>query len=389
MSLVYPTSDPGVGTPQAHALLIGVGRYLHLIGGGGPLAINHFNMSQLASPPASAQELANWLIDKRTTSHLNPRVPLGTVELLLSPTDYTDAAGGRRTVDDATFANISAAFDTWFARCNRNPDNIGIFYFCGHGLEREAAYLLASDHGDNSNRPWRNTINFTITEEGVRGAAKAKTFCWLIDACRNNPIDTSRWRSIDAPALYAPPIQQFLPRVSQVLRSTTLNDVAHGPPGGGISFFTAALIRCLDSLGASSPLVGTRWRVTTESLRCAMEELMRRTPLPDGSLGKCDAGGSSNTFGQPTTLHALPGAARVLATITYDPEPALEFASLSVGRVGSTLMSRNPAPERWRLELEAANYDIRAHFPHQEYADDELRDQTLAPPVIECELGRR
>lgn len=387
MSLVYPAIDPGAKTPQVHALLIGVGRYPHLIGGGGPPAINHFNMGQLASPPASAQALANWLIDRRTTSHLNPRVPLGTVELLLSPTDYTDTAGGRRAVDDATFANISTAFDSWLARCDRNPDNIGIFYFCGHGLEREDAYLLASDHGDSHSRPWRNTIHFNATEQGVRAAARANTFCWLIDACRNNPIDTVKWPLIAAQPLFTPPIQQFPPRLTQVLRATTGNDVAHGPPGGGVSFFTAALIRCLESLGADSPLVGTKWRVTTESLRCAMEELMRRTHLPDGSLGKCDAAGSSNTLGPPTMLHTLPGAAGVLTTITYRPEPALEFASLSVGRGGDPPLSRNPAPECWRLELEAAQYDIRAHFAHREYPDDELRNQTLAPPAIECALG--
>jgi len=387
MSLVYPPSDPGVRTPQAHALLIGVGKYPHLIGGGGSLAINHLNMGQLTSPPASAQALANWLIEKRTTSHLNSNVPLGTVELVLSPSTYTDSVGANRTVDDATFANISAAFQTWLARCDRNADNIGIFYFCGHGLERTDAFLLASDHGDSAFQPWRNTINFSATELGVRFAAKAKTFCWLIDACRNNPIDTVKWPLIPAQPLFTPPIQQMPPRVTQVLRATTLNDVAHGPPGGGISYFTDALIRCLDSLGAGSPLVGPKWRVTTESLRNAMEGLMRRTLLPDGSLGKCDAAGSSNTFGQPTLLHTLPGAACVQTTITYHPELALEFAALLVERVGKAPLSRNPAPEPWMLELEAAQYDIRAHFPNHEYADDELRNQIIAPPIIECPLG--
>ena len=121
-------------------------------------------------------------------------------------------------MDDATFANISTAFDSWLARCDRNPDNIGIFYFCGHGLEREDAYLLASDHGDSHARPWRNTIHFNATEQGVRAAARANTFCWLIDACRNNPIDTVKWPLIAAQPLFTPPIQQFPPRLTQVLR---------------------------------------------------------------------------------------------------------------------------------------------------------------------------
>jgi hypothetical protein len=354
-----------------------------------PLAINHFGMGQLPSPPASAQALANWLIDKRTTSHLNATVPLGTVELLLSPGVYIDSAGATRSVDDTIFANISTAFQSWLTRCDRNPDNIGIFYFCGHGLERPPdAFLLASDYGDSTFLPWRNAINFSVTELGVRAAAKAKTFCWLIDACRNNPIDTVKWPTIPAQPLFSPPIQQFPPRVTQVLRATTMNDVAHGPSTGGVSFFTDAILRCLDSLGAGSPLVGPKWRVTTESLRAAMEELMRRTVLPDGSLGKCDASLSSNTFGPPTVLHTLPGAARTLATVTYQPEAALEFASLSVERAGVPLVKRvKPAPEPWKLELEVAQYDIRARFPGGQYADSVLPAQLLAPPVTECPLG--
>jgi hypothetical protein len=387
MSLVYPASDPGATTPQAHVLVIGVGRYPYLINGGGTLAINHFNMGQLDSPPESAQAMANWLIAKSTTSHLNPNVPLGTVELLLSPTTYTDSAGSTRTVDDATFANISNAFETWLARCDRNADNVGIFYFCGHGLERTDAFLLASDHGDSRYKPWRHTIHFSATELGVRAAAKAKTFCWLIDACRNNPIDTTRWPLIAAQPLFNPPIQQMPPRVTQMLRATTLNDVAHGPPGGGISYFTAALLRCLEKLGAESPMAGSKWEVTTDSLRRAMEELMRRTPLPDGSFGKCDSGGSSNTFGQPTTLHTLPGAAGVLVKITYEPEAALEFATLSAERTGQETRSRKPAPEPWMLELEAAQYDIRARFANGEYPDKELTNRTVAPPVIVYPLG--
>ena len=389
MSLVYPQSDPGVSTPQAHALLIGVGRYPHLLGGDGPLAINSFGMGQLPSPPASAQALANWLIDKRTTTHLNARVPLGTVELLLSPGTYTASAGASRTVDDATFEKISAAFENWLARCDRNPENIGIFYFCGHGLERHPdGFLLASDHGDSHAQPWRNAINFSVTEQGVRMAAKARTFCWLIDACRNNPIDAVQWPAILAQPLFSPPIQQFPPRVTQVLRATTLNDVAHGPTGGGVSFFTAAIIRCLESLGASSPRVGPTWRVTTESLRGAMEVLMSRTLLPDGSFGKCDSGGSSNTFGLPTTLHALPpGAARALATVTYQPRAGLEFASLSVERAGVAPLNRPPAPDPWMLELEVDQYDIRAHFPGGQYPNDALLAQLLAPPAAEYPLG--
>lgn len=387
MSLVYPASDPGDPSPMAHALVIGVGRYAHLRDGGGTRAKNHFDMEQLVSPTASAQAMANWLVGRRTTTHVNRKVPLGTVELLLSPTPYTDPSGRARDVDEATFANIAAAFKAWRARCDRHEDNIGIFYFCGHGLERESTYLLPSDHGSDEDLPWRNTIDFGLTKTGVEAASRARTLCWLIDACRNNPIDTRKWPVIAAQPLFDPPLRGDPPRVILDLRPTTRNGVALGPPEGGVSYFTKELIRCLDDLGASGSLMGGKWCVTTESLRLAMEIVMSRTELHDGSQGRCDARGSCNTYGPPTILHVLPGPARVLTTITYNPEPALEFASLSVGRDGCAPVCRDPAPERWDLDLEAARYDIRAHFPRREYPDSELRDQILSPPAIAFELG--
>lgn len=158
-----------------------------------------------------------------------------------------------------------------------------------------------------------------------------------------------------------------------------MNDVAHGPQDGGVSYFTAALLRCLESLGAGSPLVGPKWRVTTDSLRRAMEELMRRTKLPDDSFGQCDSGGSNNTFGPPTVLHVLPGAASVQVRIAYEPEAGHDFVSLSIERHGNPPKNWRPPPGPWELELEAAHDDVRARFDGGQYPDAELLYQAMSP----------
>ena len=192
--------------------------------------------------------------------------------------------------------------------------------------------MLPSDHGASPNRPWDNTIDIGLTRTGIESACKAGTICWLVDACRNDPIDMLNWPEIAARPLYTPAIRHFPPRVILDLRPTVRKGVAHGPPGGGVSYFTEALIRCLDRLGASSSVVaGGRWCVTTESLRLGMEALMKRTPLPDGSWGECDVRGSCNNRVHPTILHTLPGPARVLATITYHPEPCARVRLLDGG----------------------------------------------------------
>ena len=46
-------------------------------------------------------------------------------------------------------------------RCDRDADNVGLFYFCGHGLESAGQMLLAEDFGVSSNRPWEAAIDFS------------------------------------------------------------------------------------------------------------------------------------------------------------------------------------------------------------------------------------
>jgi hypothetical protein len=71
--------ERAVRGPATHAIVIGVGKYDHLPGGGGTPVRRPEGMRQLTSPPASARRFAEWLI-----SGLNyPPKPLASVALLL------------------------------------------------------------------------------------------------------------------------------------------------------------------------------------------------------------------------------------------------------------------------------------------------------------------
>src|SRR5262245_8715716 len=85
---------------RTHALVIGVGHYTHLEGGGGPVAANTLGLGQLSSPPYSAVRLANWFLD----DFCNDDAPLGSLELLVSPTPGTRPSPW--PVEAATMANI-------------------------------------------------------------------------------------------------------------------------------------------------------------------------------------------------------------------------------------------------------------------------------------------
>lgn len=182
MALIFP--DNRGNSPSTHVLIIGVGGYRHLQGGTTPSqeVVDKVGvLGQLTSPPCSVIAFAQHLL----SSHADLRSPLGSIDLLISPTpnDSQPFPVGIN-VGPATLNDIQTSYGVWRKRCNRHKDNIAIFYFCGHGLEKEEQFLLAEDFGANPNNPWLGAFSFTSTRLAFHGCL-AETQCFFIDACRN------------------------------------------------------------------------------------------------------------------------------------------------------------------------------------------------------------
>jgi hypothetical protein len=385
MSLVFPPPNQTVVTDQArtHALVIGVGEYPHFRGGSlydTQPAKRNLGLKQLTSPPISAKEFAHWLI----VSLDNPVAPLGSVELLLAPSQssYVPPNSPAVPVEAATFGNIETAFDRWFARCDQHAGNIAVFYFCGHGLERETMWLLASDCGAKRNRPWENAIDFNLTRRALQGNCQARAVYCFLDACRDAPLELSKDLAPFARPLKQPELSRGgVPDVT-ILKAAAIGEQAHAP-AGDVSYFTKALIRCLDSLGAASPYDGRKWRVSSSSLALAVQKLMERTKVAGGLRGKCARSGES---WESTIFHEMSGTPKVMTTISYIPVAALASAELSLtGTGGRPTCRRPPSTEPWDLEAEAGDYDVAAKFPSKGYPD-RTRRITLAPPFLPCDL---
>jgi hypothetical protein len=387
MSLVFPTQEAKVVTdkPRTHALVIGVGEYLHLPGGRlyeTRRAKHTLGLKQLTSPPISAKEFAHWLI-----AYLKNRsAPLGSVELVLSPAVAWTPPNDMMPVpvEAAMFENIKKAFDRWDDRCNADPGNIGLFYFCGHGFQWPKIRLLASDFGADPKTPWENAIDIDTTWLAVKLDGRARAVCFFLDACRDVPFDPQQYPGFSSRALkdaeYTGRGVADLP----VLVPAVFGGQAHAPPSGHVSYFTQALIRCLDGLGASSPYDGRIWKVNTDSLSWAMQTCMARTKVLDDQRGVCENRGPSS---RRTDLHELSGTPRVMTTIGYDPPAALEFANLSlISAAGRPVPPRLPsAPEPWETEAEAGDYKAAATFPNKEYPD-RSRSVRIGPPYFLCEF---
>ena len=158
--------DDQSAQPGTHVLLIGVGDYPFLKGGSAPAAKQfdlHMEMGQLSSPPRSLGELATWFSDPQHGFN-NPDRPLRSLELLCSapqPFEWTDSAGAKHAIARSQTPAVRQAVLDWKARASRNPENLCVFYYCGHGLSfgESQNSLLLDDWGGDTNDPMTSAIS--------------------------------------------------------------------------------------------------------------------------------------------------------------------------------------------------------------------------------------
>ena len=141
MSLYWP-DDPNkidLTGPRLHAFIIGVGDYPHLVAGAQNVFNTNFGLQQLTTTVLTAKRIAKWL----ATEYHNPNVPLGSIELFLSPAQQVERPDGTKVqIEDAAMANVDAVFrKQWLQqRCIPQPGGITFFYFAGHGLSAGGAH---------------------------------------------------------------------------------------------------------------------------------------------------------------------------------------------------------------------------------------------------------
>jgi hypothetical protein len=348
MALVFGSAQHQ-GGPQTHVLIVGVSRYKHLAGG------THVTpglpaLGQLTSPTVSARKLAEWCTQNKL---VNPGAPLGSVELVLS--DPTGQQFNGSAVEDATMDNIRTAFDAWYDRCDANVGNVAIFYFCGHGLQKDNMLLLPEDFGQSRHNPWATAIDFDRTYRGM-AQCKAVTQLYILDACRQ----LSQIATLDLDASGQPlktaVLNRQRPRTAPRLFATATGLVAFGD-NGQVSRLTSALIDCLDGRGAAQTPNG-RWVIDTDHLGGAVQRLIqdRNEGLPDDQQQLVDPAGGENAKG-PQRLHAFPQnfVPNVMVTMSCDPDLHTANAIFHATSGGGARQNAQ-ANGVWRIELPAGTY---------------------------------
>lgn len=377
MSLIYRAPNLVADQPQTHALVIGVGQYTHLDN------VPQLRLGQLTSPLASAKAFARWLIDAPLK---NPNAPLGTVDVLLAAStlqaqQMTLADGSVGPVEDATYENIERAFDAWCERCNR-PNQVAIFYFCGHGLEKEHLALLPADFGRSRSNPWNSAINFNKTRTGMQTTCKASVQCFFIDTCRqvdSQTLETSDFggnslRQNDLTGLHDTP-------TTLTLFAAEVGQSAYGEQNAP-SRFTTMLLKALAGGGAFNR-GGNQWVINLQSLTNGIVGLMQLANQEARNLQMTYPLLEGPNFTR--VIHHVDQCPSVLVKISCQPATALAAADLQL--ISSRqCYQRPPAAAPWQIQVEAGTYDIRAGFAHGEFAPIEFTEAQIFPPYFEQEL---
>lgn len=373
--LVY--SRP-VSGPATHAIVIGVGHYPHLIGGGGRAYANPEMMEQISSPPVSARDLARWLVE----NYHCPDRPLSSVRLLVSdptPTPFSYRRDGKKVTRKpgaGSFAQVATAIRAWRAAGESDPDNLLLFYFCGHGLGSELNLsLLMSDYGADQHDPLAAALDFGTFRLGMQECA-AREQCYFVDACRASSSMFDRGTTHMGQAIFRYTGNAPMPG-GRSCRTPTFYSALVGSQAyahkGQRSVFTDALLQALAGSASDNPT--GPWIVDAtrvhESLNHLMEVANNTLNLPMEQATVVDGLRSVrlNTLESP----------KVPVEVLVIPEQAHALANL---RCQGALQNgqRSPAPSPWRFFTPAGAYDFHATFAAGQYTNIQLLNESVRPP---------
>jgi hypothetical protein len=366
--------------PATHALVIGVGHYPHLPGGGGkPRYAGNDGLAQLKSPPESARQVARWIAE----SFESTERPLGSLSLLTSeknPRPFKYRIKGKTksvTAEAASITNVEAAIREWRRRGDSHEGNLLVFFFCGHGIAAGSELaLLMQDFGAVPAAPLDGALNFRGTYRGMEECL-AREQVYFIDACRvGSPLlQNNNGAGTRTPVQWTGAVD--IPSGRRRLGPTfysTLPDASAYAKAGEASVFTQALLACLAG-AASGNETGNGWRVRTSRLVDALDYLMAQA---SEEIGLQTAQIPSTDDGVKVELNTLQ-APVVPVVVQLDPAAALPLATLRCEN-GKFKDRRAPRAAPWRLALAPADYNFFADFKGRQFKAASMLDEAVLPP---------
>ncbi|WFU19938.1 caspase family protein [Bradyrhizobium sp. CB3481] len=279
------------GEPGLHAFITGVSDYPYL-----PIATRenqadhsepHYGLRQLASPALSAYRLARALLLWAPSL----TVPIATVRLLLAPSNDERLLEMRlaRRAAPATWDNFAIEAKAWRQDVATHRENVGLFYFGGHGLQRYVndQILLLKDFGDGKGAPLNHGVD---SQRLLRGMAPSDHYpemgrrqLFLFDACRNTPpaaLERDVERVRDIWAIHKTEVDS---RSCAIFYATSPGYSSYANRGDK-TVFVRAFINAVNGVGAerSGGFISDRaaWTVSATGMANAIAELIKNDPTP-------------------------------------------------------------------------------------------------------------
>jgi hypothetical protein len=379
--------------PGVHALIVGVSDYPHLAGPNEPTSEQGFRMSKLSSTSLTAFRIYQWLLNNRAKLP----VPLKTCRLLLSPSDAERAAEpqlaalvppNQQHVPFSTLDNFLAAAAAWRADAKDNPANMTLFYFAGHGIERNKgdSILLLEGFGDGIGGALRHGVEVENIVNGMAPAPNqqsiANTQLYFIDACRNLPKAITNYEQQHPTQVFTVQLAGEDRRIAPIFYAAAPGTQAQAVPVDQ-TLFSKALLNCLDGdAGDIQNFDGQdRWHVSVHRLATALKTKIDDWNATLGANQYFVTGGQA----EDSLICYLDGPPSVEVILHVDPGEALEHTHVEVYDEQDTLLTDVPMPlnrNPFRIRCPAGFYAFKASIkpPNPLYTDLPRQRALVLPP---------
>lgn len=377
---------PTANSPQTHALVIGVGHHDHLLGGTSPNPDIHLGLRVLQSPPVSAINVAGWLLGFGPGPGLNnPAAPLGSVEVLVSvaPGAQLPHQGKFATLDPAKHTEVKQGFGRWLQEMKRHPRNVGLLYFCGHGVtgSNGTQYVLLQDFGSDPLAPFTSGIfDMNSTVRALESAVQGQLFVF-VDACRNNsPQLADLIGAKPAPLLQQGGSTKIVNSGLTTIYSSRAGMSAYGDREG-MTRFTKALLLALEGYCGSAVAGKVHSVIDGLALSQAMPKLLRFVnESSPGEPQTCE----STPSGNDAPLHVLPGLPRVRVQIDISPEKMRScgtFLMQDITKPGAPPVTGGGNAGVWEADAFRGIYRVEVSPKKKEFTKLLHEHQFVDPPI--------
>lgn len=367
------------GQPGTHVLAIGVGNYPHLLDGDKKLAKDPIGLGQLDSPPVSLKAFLDWMLAPagNGAGFSNRVAPLASVEAVCSSRaalTIDTPALGQVALEPATRDNIQAAFEAWLDRMKSHPDNIGVFYFCGHGVMVADQHLLAEDFGRTA-QPWTHAFNVSLTIRAVEREVSGAVF-FFIDSCRNVPRGLALTLGADPQALIGADLKKNVScKHVTAVYATGEGQLAFAPIGGQVSRFTSALLCALSGYcGIKNPGEQT-WNVDGDNVASAIRVLLQHN-----ESGKDKQVSDQSIQGPLVPLLRMGAPPKVMVCLDLSPKERRSLYELYLAK-GVTRVAQTFVDQVFKVDLPRGVYEVGALDPQGALPLIRHEDEDLVPPM--------